>query len=226
MLKLRSTLAFACLLLLSVSAMPLQAINIIPQPSEVKTLPGTFSLSGATAIIPGKCAGEASQLQQALQETYGLSLPLKPTAKNNYIRFSLNEKLGKELGNEGYLLQVSPENITITAASTAGVFYGIQSLRQLITANGNEYTIGAVSIKDKPRFGWRAFMLDEGRYFKGGETVKHLLDEMALLKMNVFHWHLTDDQGWRIEIKKISPAYYRRQQTRLHPNRYLEQQSI
>ncbi|MEZ2442687.1 beta-N-acetylhexosaminidase [Chitinophaga sp. RCC_12] len=202
MLKLRSTLAFAGLLLLSVSTMPLQAINIIPQPSEVKTLSGTFSLSGATAIIPGKCAGEANQLQQALQETYGLSLTLKPAAKNNYIRFSLDAKLEKELGKEGYQLQVTPDNITITAATSTGVFYGIQSLRQLITANGSAYTINAVSIKDKPRFGWRAFMLDEGRYFKGGETVKHLLDEMALLKMNVFHWHLTDDQGWRIEIKK------------------------
>ncbi|KAG4080551.1 hypothetical protein HA402_014009 [Bradysia odoriphaga] len=182
--------------------MPLQAINIIPQPSEVKTLPGTFTLSGATTIIAGKCANEARQLQQTLQENYGFSPSLHPVAKNNFIRFSLDEKLEKDLGKEGYQLQVQPGNITISAATPAGIFYGIQSLRQLIVTNNNACTIEGVSIKDKPRFGWRAFMLDDGRYFKGGETVKQLLDEMALLKMNVFHWHLTDDQGWRIEIKK------------------------
>jgi hexosaminidase len=202
MSKLCNTLAGAFMLLLSVSTMQLQAINIIPQPSEVKTLSGTFTLSGATAIIPGKSAGEANQLQQALQETYGLSLSLKPAAKSDYIRLTLNDKLKQELGTEGYQLLVNPGGITITAATNTGIFYGIQSLRQLISANGNSYTINAVSVKDKPRFSWRAFMLDEGRYFKGSETVKRLLDEMALLKMNVFHWHLTDDQGWRIEIKK------------------------
>lgn len=195
-------LAVAFMLLLSVTTTRLLAVSIIPQPSEVKTLSGTFSLSGATAIIPGKSAGEANLLQQALQETYGLALSLKPAAPNNYIRLTLDGKLKKDLGEEGYLLQVNPGNIIITAATNTGIFYGIQSLRQLVTANGSDYTIGAISVKDKPRFGWRAFMLDEGRYFKGKETVKHLLDEMALLKMNVFHWHLTDDQGWRIEIKK------------------------
>ncbi|MBS0030154.1 beta-N-acetylhexosaminidase [Chitinophaga sp. 22321] len=202
MSKLCNTLRGALMLLLTVSCLPLQAINIIPQPSEVKTLSGTFSLSGATAIIPGKSAGEAKQLQQALQETYGLALSLKPGAQSNFIRLTLNEKLRAALGEEGYQLSVNPSGITIAAAANAGIFYGIQSLRQLITVNDNSYTIPAVAIKDKPRFGWRAFMLDEGRYFKGGETVKRLLDEMALLKMNVFHWHLTDDQGWRIEIKK------------------------
>jgi hexosaminidase len=202
MSKLRNNLAAALLLLLSAGTIQLKAINIIPQPSEVKTLSGTFTLSGATAIIPGKSAGEANQLQQVLQETYGLSLSLKPTAKNDFIRLTLNEQLESELGTEGYQLLVNPGSITISAATNTGIFYGIQSLRQLIAANGNTYTINAVAVKDKPRFPWRAFMLDEGRYFKGSETVKHLLDEMALLKMNVFHWHLTDDQGWRIEIKK------------------------
>jgi hexosaminidase len=202
MTKLRSTLAAACLFLLSVQSLPLHAINIIPQPSEVKSLSGVFTLSATTAIIPGKSTTEANQLQQSLQDALGLSLSLKPNAPDNFIKLTLNNKLEKELGKEGYLLQVNPGKIQITAADNAGIFYGIQSLRQLITSNGNGYTINAVSIKDKPRFGWRAFMLDEGRYFKGGETVKRILDEMALLKMNVFHWHLTDDQGWRIEIKK------------------------
>lgn len=202
MLKLRNTLAGAFMLLLSAGTLSVQAIHIIPQPSEVKTLSGTFTLSGATTIIPGKSAGEANQLLQTLQETYGLSLSLKPTAKTDFIRLTLNEKLKQDLGTEGYQLLVQPAGVTITAATNAGIFYGIQSLRQLIVANGNACTVEAVSVKDKPRFGWRAFMLDEGRYFKGGETVKHLLDEMALLKMNMFHWHLTDDQGWRIEIKK------------------------
>ncbi|CAL1517871.1 beta-N-acetylhexosaminidase [Chitinophaga sp. MM2321] len=202
MLKLQSIVAGSLLLLLSLTTIRLQAVNIIPQPSEVKTASGTFTLSGATAIVAGKSTKEAQQLQQALQEAAGLDLALRPSAKSNFIRLSLNEKLKKELGTEGYLLNVQPGSITITAPTSTGIFYGIQSLRQLVKANGNTYTIDAVSIKDKPRFGWRAFLLDEGRYFKGAAAVKQLLDEMALLKMNTFQWHLTEDQGWRIEIKK------------------------
>ncbi|HVI44156.1 MAG TPA: beta-N-acetylhexosaminidase [Chitinophaga sp.] len=202
MKKLHALFAGSCLLLLTVTSTRLQAVNIIPQPAEVKTSAGTFTLTGATTIIAGKNSTEARQLQQAIHDASGLDLSLQTASKGNSIRLVLNEKLQKELGDEGYLLEVKPDNIIITAPATAGIFYGIQSLRQLISTNGGAYTIDAVRIKDKPRFAWRAFMLDEGRYFKGGAVVKRLLDQMARLKMNTFHWHLTDDQGWRIEIKK------------------------
>ncbi|MCW3466566.1 beta-N-acetylhexosaminidase [Chitinophaga nivalis] len=202
MQKLHSLLSGGLLLLLTVTTLRLQAIHLIPQPSAVKTLPGRFNLSGATVIIAGNNTTAATLLQQTLRADHQLSLSVKTAARHNYIRLTTDAGLLKTIGTEGYLLQVQPDHIRITAASNTGIFYGIQSLRQLIMPQEQAYAIDAVEITDKPRFSWRAFMLDEGRYFKGPAAVKRLLDEMALLKMNVFHWHLTDDQGWRIEIKK------------------------
>src|SRR5690606_35442658 len=93
---------------------------------------------------------------------------------------------------------ISRNKIEIKASAEAGIFYGIQSLNQLLLTSSE---IPLVSIKDEPAFKWRSFMLDDARYFHGKDVVKKLLDEMALLKMNRFHWHLTNDAGWRIEIK-------------------------
>lgn len=115
-----------------------------------------------------------------------------------------------ELGEEGYTLNVAEKGVVIRASTPTGIFYGIQSLRQLLPVeiaspakvSGVKWTVPMVSIMDQPRFAWRAFMLDEARHFKGEKEVKKLLNQMAELKMNIFHWHLTDDQGWRIEIKK------------------------
>lgn len=102
---------------------------------------------------------------------------------------------------EAYQLEVTDMKITIRAQMATGIFYGIQSLRQLIKSEAGKWIIPKLTITDYPALSWRSFMLDEGRYFKGEKVVKQILDEMALLKMNVFQWHLTDDQGWRIEIK-------------------------
>ena len=102
------------------------------------------------------------------------------------------------LGDEGYQLIAKNNKVSILSDTKAGTFYGIQTLLQL-TKLGK---VQELEIIDKPQFKWRAYMLDEGRYFQGKEVVKHMLNEMAHLKMNVFHWHLTDDAGWRIEIKK------------------------
>ncbi len=116
----------------------------------------------------------------------------------------------KDLGNEGYALFASSENVEITAIDKEGIFYGIQTLRQLLPPEIERksvvkdifWSIPYVKITDFPRFAWRGFMLDEGRHFLGMDFVKRMLDLMALHKLNVFHWHLTEDQGWRIEIKK------------------------
>lgn len=102
----------------------------------------------------------------------------------------------------GYRIEVANNKIVLTAKDNLGIFYGSQTVRQLITLQGNLFVVREVSISDYPVFSWRSVMLDEARYFKGKEAVKTLLYEMARLKMNTFHWHLTDDQGWRIEIKK------------------------
>ena len=129
--------------------------------------------------------------------------------KQNAIHLRLEPRLAS-LGREGYRLEVSPEAIRLTSQETTGIFYGIQSLRQLLPEAieerqpipGVAWRLGCQVITDRPRFSWRGFMLDEGRHFQGMQSVLQTLDLMALQKLNVFHWHLTDHQGWRIEIKK------------------------
>jgi len=103
------------------------------------------------------------------------------------------------LGTEGYELQVTPTTVTLAANSPAGIFYGQQTLRQLRTVAG---ALPCCRIWDKPRFSWRGLMVDVSRHFFTKEEIKHFLDVMALHKFNVFHWHLVDDQGWRVEIKR------------------------
>jgi hexosaminidase len=110
------------------------------------------------------------------------------------------------LGSEGYRMIVSGKKIKVNAGSPAGIFYGIQSLLQLIDRNSNgknnSFSVPAVVISDQPRFSWRGMHLDVSRHFEDKEFIKKYLDILATYKLNVFHWHLTDDQGWRIEIKK------------------------
>lgn len=120
----------------------------------------------------------------------------------------------KQYGPEAYRLEAAPGNIVISAATPKGVYYAGQSLAQMLPAaffnNGVDkksvswnVAVKPFSILDYPRFAWRAFMLDEARHFFGEEEVKRLIDQMGLLKMNVLHWHLSDDAGWRIRLKNI-----------------------
>ena len=129
---------------------------------------------------------------------------------------SIRLKHNAAMAAEAYHLKVTPENVLVEAARPAGFFYALQTLRQLLpsrtamaaarpaggTCRSEAWTLPVVDIMDAPRFAWRGFMLDEGRHFYGKEEVKKIIDVMAAYKMNRFHWHLTEDQGWRIEIKK------------------------
>jgi len=181
-----------------------QNTGIIPQPLRVDLKDGKYIITSNTPIITDSPNQEnASYLQELFKVEYQKELKIK-TKGGKGIILTLDPKLAQKLGEEGYVLKVGNSAISISAGTTTGVFYGIMSLRQLIgedSENGN-LSIFGISIEDRPRFSWRAFMLDEGRYFKGTEQVKKLLDQMSLLKMNVFHWHLTDDQGWRLKIRK------------------------
>ena len=169
---------------------------------------GAFNLTKNTNIISFKSiSNEAKYLAQILKTGFGETPKVKKQGEGFILK--LDGKLFDHYGEVGYSLNVDKKSIEIKAATNTGIFYGIQSLRQLLPPNfefsqipQSSINIPCVKITDHPRFVWRAFMLDEARHFKGMETVKGLLDQMALLKMNVFHWHLTDDQGWRIEIKK------------------------
>lgn len=183
-----------------------QNIQVVPQPLLVEKGEGFFAVNSKTKIISeDDSVNNIVFLQQIFQPVFPKGLKIKRKGSNGIV-VKINTNLSEKLGEEGYLLKVNEKGIAITGATKKGVFYAIQTLLQLLPVNlntmNNEINIPFVSIEDRPRFSWRSFMLDEARYFKGKNEVKKILDEMALLKMNVFHWHLTDDQGWRIEIKK------------------------
>ena len=184
-------------------------MNLLPLPVKVKRLPGEFELNANTVIYTDEAnRGNAAILHKLLAPATGFPLPIlsEPGAAQG-ISLRLDPSLGR-LVHEGYRLQITPQAVRLEAPTTAGVFYALQTLRQMFPASieGGELVAGelwrlpAVEIEDWPRFAWRGFMLDEGRHFQGKETVLQILDLMALHKLNIFHWHLTEDQGWRIQI--------------------------
>lgn len=196
-MKTISFLFFCIFVSLSVSA-----INVIPFPAKVSEAPGKVLLSEKLKVsYPDELAGEASCLSVFLEKDFGIRT-IRGKGRSA-VQLKTSPSLFPQLGKEGYSLTAEGNKIIIQAATGQGIFYGIQTLRQIIEKDSpSGYFVGGIRIEDKPAFSWRAFMLDESRNFKGVKAVKQLLDEMALLKLNTFHWHLTDDQGWRIEIKK------------------------
>ncbi|OIR13161.1 beta-hexosaminidase [mine drainage metagenome] len=189
---------------------PNDVVNIIPQPVSVKLNGGKFQLSNNTKFIfSSDIDPHTSKL---ISEIIKNELPKNhfSTNKTSSITFSLNGKFNEQLGNEGYTLNIDPKKINITANKANGLFYAMQSLLQLIPADeyktlipNNNINIPCVSIVDYPRFKWRGFMLDVSRHFFSVALIKSMIDEMLRYKINTFHWHLTDDQGWRIEIKSL-----------------------
>ena len=179
-------------------------IRIIPQPNEIQVNEGVHRFSGDILLWSNdiRLYRLIDYAKNTIERDFNTKVNVaSASTSENTIQLILMTSTNNE-HEEGYVLEVNPEGVQIKAASEHGLFNGLQSLRQLIYLKNDHLVVPYISIKDEPRFGWRAFMLDEGRYFKGKAQVKKLLDEMARLKMNVFHWHLVDDQGWRIEIKK------------------------
>lgn len=166
-----------------------EAIHVTPYPNQVEIRDGFCDLSKGVVAVGSDIAAE--QLYQYLRTDYDI---LRNSAGVPVTFVTTDEIENKE----GYRLEIGSTGITIGGASDKGHFYAIQTLRQLI----KDHKAPCLVITDSPAFTWRAFMLDEARHFHGKETVKRLMDEMARLKMNRFHWHLTDDTGWRIEIRK------------------------
>ncbi|MDR0394084.1 MAG: family 20 glycosylhydrolase [Tannerella sp.] len=173
-------------------------------------------------IVPKPVQETISDKQVFMQEKWGVYIPSQFDIHGEYLSSIFNE-LGIEIVTSGkdkaqvivnddkkmsenaeaYHLEVTGKGkISISASSKNGVLYAFQTLRQIVQVDNNTVTLPVCKIADEPAFSWRAFMLDESRHFQGMETVKRLLDEMARLKMNTFHWHLVDDPGWRLEIKK------------------------
>lgn len=185
-----------CFTTRSVSA---QEIDIIPKPQTLVQKSGTFTLTRATPIVAAT-QGErniAALFNGYLKSFYGFTLPIVSKGSKGII---LNTKTAS---NEGYNLEANNNGVKINGNSEAGTFYGVQTLIQLLpTRKATTLAIPSVSITDAPVVSYRGMMLDVGRHFFPVEYVKKYIDFLALHKINYFHWHLTEDQGWRIEIKK------------------------
>lgn len=191
---------FACIsiILLCFSTVKIYAqnYNIVPYPNQLIPQEGKFILKEKITISgPDSLTREYGFLQDILSKQ-GITSSVKK--RGGKITFSSNSSLG----TEAYTMEINKKGIHIEYGTSAGAFYAIQTLQQMIEPESKYGAVPCVQIADAPAFPWRAFMLDEGRYFKGKTEVKKLLDEMARLKMNVFHWHLTEEVGWRLEIKK------------------------
>lgn len=185
-------------------------MSIIPCPSSQETSSGPLAIAPGTAVVASGAAQiEAEKIAAHLRRVTGFALPVQSMSATPAITFVLNEAHAG-LGPEGYTLDVAPEGIVASAAAPAGLFYAGQSLLQLLPTDifagevvpGVDWIVPGVRIGDQPRFGWRGMHLDVARHFMPMAFIKRFIDLLAMHKMNVFHWHLTEDQGWRLEIKK------------------------
>ena len=197
---------FTCLFLLftSLASKAQNNINIVPMPAEIKLGKGNFTINRNTQIIleGGGLEKIAKLLNDHLKNTVGFSLPITKTGNSNN-KIVLNYERMDFKFPGAYTMDINDKEIYIAGDNEAGIFYGIQTLIQLLSVT-NHYplSIPQLSIADHPRFQYRGMHLDVGRHFFSVEQVKKYIDHLAEYKFNTLHWHLTEDQGWRIEIKK------------------------
>ena len=181
----------------------LNDITLIPTPASLEIGNGDFKINSSTSIqfSDDKMLSDIEIFIDFIKRNYGIKLHAeKSSEKKNY---QINIFLSNDIVNDGYQLSVNSDGVFIEAGNGAGVFYALQSMGQLIQfVNTDELHIQNLKIKDWPRFSYRGMHLDVSRHFFLVEVIKHYIDYLAMYKMNYFHWHLTDDQGWRIEIKK------------------------
>jgi len=201
-------LTISLLLIIVTFSLAAQEINIIPKPNELIRCNGKFKLNISTVLLlkNGVDENAADFFNDYLKHYFGFTLKKVKAAITNYIQLSTIQSLLP--AKEGaYILNVSPKYISIQGQTASGTFYGMQTLIQLLPAKKQNTShpvlnINSIQITDAPRFAYRGLHLDAGRHFYPVSFIKKYIDYIALHKMNYFHWHLTEDQGWRIEIKK------------------------
>jgi hexosaminidase len=177
---------------------------LIPLPAKLEPRPGQFVVDASTPVhAEGDAARRVAQrFVELVASTAGPDLKLAAAGAAGGIRFALDPAF-ESASPEAYILDAAADGITVRASDERGLFYGAVTLWQLSTPGGDAaLRIPALHIEDAPRFGWRGLMLDSARHFQSVDEIKRLLDAMALHKLNTFHWHLSDDQGWRIQIKR------------------------
>lgn len=186
-------------------------MDVVPRPRSIQAREGSFTLDANVELVASAAAfDEARKFQRRLFQSLGLNLRLSETAptERSQILFSLKES--SQLDEEGYILDVSSTMVSVEATKPAGLYYGsitfLQLLPSIVFSNTTEkvsiLSAPCYHIEDSPRFSWRGMHLDVARHFMPIAFVKKFIDVLSLHKMNRFHWHLTDDQGWRIQIKK------------------------
>jgi len=187
--------------------------SLIPKPQQVTSTEKKFLLKKTAEIYIESGSNEelttANYLANKLRSSTGFKIPVKSSAKPKAGSIIIAKTQGEPDSGEGYDLTISEDMVRLSSTTSAGLFRGVQTIRQLLPASierssvqtNVEWTMPTGTIHDFPNYKWRGMMLDVARHFFSVEEVKRLLDEMAYYKLNVFHWHLSDDQGWRIEIK-------------------------
>ncbi|RYE34715.1 MAG: beta-N-acetylhexosaminidase [Sphingobacteriaceae bacterium] len=208
--------AFLCCYMLSFSAYSQSnpQAALIPAPAVIKTFPGKFTLPVKVIIDVESTATIApvtNYLSEKISASTGKSVSVKRNASFAAIKLILNKSENPVLGKEGYQLNITAKNIIIRANQPAGLFYGVQSLMQLLpkeiesktVVKNVKWSVPYVSVTDYPRFGWRGLMFDVSRHFFTKQEVKQYIDAMVRYKFNLLHLHLTDDEGWRIQIKSL-----------------------
>ena len=197
---------------LEICAQTQNVYDIIPAPVSLQPVNGVFVLTNEVALVAPsnpEVRKIISFFEAKAKSSTGFDLKTNESAPGRKIRFVLEAKPDAAIKADGYTLAVTPDEVVVTANQPAGLFYGVQTLLQLLpkeiesksTVKNVDWQIPCVSINDYPRFGWRGIMLDVSRHFFSKQYVKEYIDQLARYKYNVFHWHLTDDNGWRIEIK-------------------------
>jgi N-acetyl-beta-hexosaminidase len=200
----------------TVQAMP----PIIPKPASYIEKPGSFIVNGTTTIyVQGKDAAETQEIADnvgaylknkfASAAGYTLNIVQSAPSGTNYLYFTTTGGDYSAFGNEGYNLNAAPDLVTVTANKPAGLFYGMDTIRQMLPpdiekkslVSGVTWSISSATISDTPRFGYRSFMIDDSRHFYPVDEIKRQIDNAVQYKMNTLHLHLSDDQGWRLEIK-------------------------
>ncbi len=210
---------FTLILLWALIGLPFAAIadsdiNLTPLPMKMTKGTGNLLLPESFIIATGELneenAAEAVKFATLLSDVTGYSIEVKKEADDAIVTMSMYTG-NEELGSEGYTLDITTGGIAIAANEANGFYYAFQSIKKMLPANVmagvkdnsvTEYTLPCVSIVDAPRFEYRGFMLDVARHYFEVEEIKRMIDVMSYYKMNRFHWHLTDDQGWRFEVKK------------------------
>lgn len=194
-------------------------INIIPKPIKATVKDKKIVIDKHSTITSiGKFATAVDFFKIYVKKSIGKTLTESANGDGNIV-FIYDEKIVKE----GYIIKIENDKLYICASHNCGAFYAVQTLRQIcrleVNSDVSQILIGEVYIEDAPRYSWRGLMLDESRHFFGIDEVKRILDLMAMHKLNVFHWHLSDDQGWRIEIKqypKLTQVGSKRKDTGIH----------